>query len=77
MVGALWFLAPLLVACAVGVLLLAYEQTLVEGAGRRRRYVRLGGGLLVAALVLTLVGLALDDRAPARAPRSGAGTTGT
>jgi high-affinity Fe2+/Pb2+ permease len=72
-VGALWFLAPLLVACAVGVLLLAYEQS----ADRRQRYVRLGGGLLVAALVLTLVGLALDDRAPAKAPQTGAGTSGT
>jgi multisubunit Na+/H+ antiporter MnhB subunit len=76
-VGALWFLAPLLVACAVGVLLLAYEHTVVESADRRRRYVRLGGGLLVAALVLTLVGLALDDRAPAKAPQGGAGTSGT
>jgi hypothetical protein len=76
-VGALWFLAPLLVACAVGVLLLAYEHTGADGADQRRRYVRLGGGLLVAALVLTLVGLALDDRAPAKAPQGGAGTSGT
>lgn len=72
MVTALWFVAPLLVAAGVGLLLLAYQEPAL-----RSQRVRAGVGMLVAALVMTAAGIALDARSPdrVRPHPSGSGPT--
>ena len=70
MVNALWFLAPLVLTGGVGLLLLAYEDPTL-----RRERIRTGAALVVAALVLTGLGLVLDSGSPdpvnAPSPASG------
>jgi hypothetical protein len=74
---AAFLVAPLLVLAGAWFLLTALDDRTIDSAVDRRRQAALGAGLLAAAVVLTAVGIALDDQAPAppRTPSTSAGTT--
>lgn len=67
MADALWYLAPFLVVAGTALLLLAGETA----AELRRARVRVGVGLLLAAVLLTAVGTALDTRPSSPPPPVG------
>ncbi|MFN2538279.1 MAG: hypothetical protein ABR549_09030 [Mycobacteriales bacterium] len=69
MAAAAFLLVPLLVLAGSWYLLTAFD-----GAAAGRRQALLGAGCFVAAVVLTVVGMALDDRPPS--PAKPRGTTG-
>jgi hypothetical protein len=70
---AAFLVAPLLVLAGAWFLLTALDDSTLD----RRRQAAVGAGLLAAAVVLTAVGIALDDQAPApsRTHGTSAGTT--